>query len=58
MWKIWQVLILITCFAMWIGWTIYVHRLEKAGVKDDSCENDMICMINAANFILVLLIFS
>jgi len=41
---------------MWIGWTFWAHRNKKKHAKDDSYEIEVIFMINAINFILILLI--
>lgn len=56
MWKLWQVLILIASLGMWIGWTIWSHINKEKHEKDDSYEIEVIFMINAINFILILVI--
>ena len=68
MWKLWQVIILIISLAMWLGWTIWGNKLHNDKLKhqetkdkdhekeDDSMEIEVIFMINAINFILILLI--
>lgn len=56
MWKLWQVVILTLSLTMWIGWNIWAHINKDKHEKDDSCEIEVIFMINAINFILILLI--
>lgn len=56
MWKLWQVLILTGSLFMWIGWTIWSHLNKEKHKEDDSYEIEVIFMINAINFILILVV--
>lgn len=67
MWKLWQVVILLISFGMWIGWTLWNSKSNKnlnegqdkdkqKEKNDDSWEIEVIFMINAVNFILILFI--
>lgn len=67
MWKLWQVIILLISLGMWIGWALWNSRStynpdilqdnnKQKEKNDDSWETEVIFLINAVNFLLILFI--